>query len=338
MTHDDMQSTAPTALTPRTRRHSRRNVLALAGSVITVGFAGCLTGDATTEHGWQRVDSPTKRALHDVVLSAGGPVAVGESGRVLVRTDGDWETVAESGPGGASNGLVGAAVTNDGERVWMCGDSGAAGYYDVADDELTDRSAPREKTSSWEDVAVVGQTGDERISLINGSGELLVGRNQQGTIQWGEVTKPTDGDSANAIAVDGKAGYLCDTTGSVYRKPAGGRWDSIGIDDVDTDLHDVATLDADTVTVVGDDGTIYLYNGFNWVSLATVETALHAVDRRDGRGAAVGPGGTVIAVDGNEWSAADTSISKTLHGVALGTVEFSDVAVGADGTILENFR
>ncbi|EMA47861.1 hypothetical protein [Halococcus saccharolyticus] len=332
MTHDD--STTP----ERTRRCSRRDVLALAGSVVTVGLAGCLTSSPTATHGWQRVDSPTGKALRDVVLAADGPVAAGESGRVLARTDDDWEIVVESGPGGASNGLTGAAVTNDSERVWMCGDSGAAGFYDVADDELTDRSAPKEKTSSWEDVAVVGQAGGERISLINGSGELLVGRNQQGTIQWGEVTKPTDGDSVNAIATRGAAGYLCDTTGNVSRKRSDGGWRSIGIDDVSTSLHDVATLDPDTVTVVADDGSIFLYNGFNWISVASVENALHAVDRRDGRGTAVGPGGTVVTVDGNEWSVADTSVSKTLHGVALGTVEYSDVAVGADGTILENFQ
>ncbi|EMA49034.1 MULTISPECIES: hypothetical protein [Halococcus] len=332
MTHDD--STTPT----RTRRCSRRSVLAFAGSAVTVGLAGCLTGNSTAAHGWQRVDSPTGKALHDVVFSTEGPVAAGESGRVLARSDDDWETVVESGPGGASNGLTGAAVTNDGERVWVCGDSGAAGYYDVADDELTDRSAPKEKTSSWADVAVVGQAGVERISLINGSGELLVGRNQQGTIQWSEVTKPTDGDSVNAITMRGSTGYLCDTNGNVSRKRSDGGWRSIGIDDVSAGIHDVATLDADTVTAVADDGSIFLYNGFNWISVASVENALHAVDRRDGRGAAVGPGGTVVTVDGNEWSAADTSVSKTLHGVALGTVEYSDVAVGADGTILENFQ
>jgi len=332
MTHDD--TTAPT----RTHRCSRRDMLALAGSVVTVGLAGCLSGNSTATHGWQRVSSPTGKALRDVVFAADGPVAAGESGRVLTRIDDDWGTVVESGPGGASNGLTGAAVTNDGERVWVCGNSGAAGFYDIVDGELTDRSAPKEKTSSWEDVAVVGQAGSERISLINGSGELLVGRNQGGTVQWGEVTKPTDGDSVNAITMRGSTGYLCDTNGNVYRKRSEDGWRSIGIDDVSAGLHDVAMLDPDTVTAVADDGSIFLYNGFNWLSLATVEDALHAVDRREGRGAAVGPGGTVVTVDGNKWSAADTSISKTLHGVALGTVEYSDVAVGADGTILENFQ
>lgn len=82
----------------------------------------------------------------------------------------------------------------------------------------------------------------------------------------------------------------------------------------------------------------FLYNGFNWLSVASAENALHATDRRKGRGAAVGPDGTVLTVDGNEWTASKTPISKTLHDVALGTVEYADVAVGADGTILENFQ
>jgi hypothetical protein len=323
--------------TARDRYCSRRDVLALAGSVVAVGFAGCL-GGSTAKHGWQRVDSPTGKALRSVVVSADGLIAVGESGRVLARTDGDWETVTQNGPSGANNGLTGAAATSDGKRVWVCGDSGAVGQYAVAEDSMTDRSAPKEKTSSWEDVAVTGTAGSERVRLINGSGELLTGRNQGGTIQWGDVTKPTDGDSVNAIAARGNTGSLCDTNGNVYRKASGGQWQSVGIEDVTTSLHDVAMLDTDTVTVVGDDGSVFLYNGFNWLSVASAENALHAVDRRKGRGAAVGPGGTVLTVDGTEWSASDTPVSKTLHGVALGTDEYADVAVGADGTILENVQ
>lgn len=325
------------ATTTRKRRLSRRDVLAFAGSAFAVGFAGCLS-DSTAKHGWQRVDSPTGKALRDVVLSADGPVAVGESGRVLARTDDSWEIVTQNGPDGASNGLTGAAATSDGKRVWLCGDSGAVGQYAVADGSMTGHSAPKQKTSSWEDVAVAGAAGSERVLFINGSGELLVGRNQGGTIQWSNVTKPSGGDSVNAIAVRGATGALCDTDGNVYRKASDGQWQAVGIDDVTTSLHDVAMLDTDTVTVVGDDGSVFLYNGFNWLSVASAENALHAVDRRKGRGVAVGPGGTVLTVDGTEWSNAETSVSKTLHGVALGTVEYADVAVGADGTILENFR
>lgn len=123
--------------------YSRRAALALAGGV-TAGLAGCL-GSSTTGHGWQRVSSPTKKALRGVVFTGRGPVAAGEGGRVLARTDEDWETVVERGPGNASNGLTGAATTGDGERVWVCGDSGAVGRYDVADGKIIDYSAPEGK-------------------------------------------------------------------------------------------------------------------------------------------------------------------------------------------------
>ena len=315
--------------------YSRRAALALAGGV-TVGLAGCL-GGSTTTHGWQRVSSPTKKALRDVVFTGRGPVAAGEGGRVLARTDDDWETVVERGPGNASNGLTGAATTGDGERVWVCGDSGAVGRYDVRSEAIIDHSAPKGKTSSWADVAVVGRAGDERVLLLNGSGELLTGRVSGGSVRWGTVTKPSGGDSADAIAARPRASYLCDSTGSVYRGSANGQWRSVGIDDVSTTLHDVAMLDAETVTVVGDDGSVFVYDGYDWLAVASVGNALHAVDRRGGRGVAVGPGGTVVAADGTEWTESDTPVSTTLHGVALGTVEYADVAVGADGTVLENF-
>ncbi|WP_010612709.1 hypothetical protein [Halococcus hamelinensis] len=318
-----------------THGYSRRAALALAGSV-TVGLAGCL-GDSTTNHGWQRVSSPTKKALRDVVFTSRGPVAAGEGGRVLARTDEDWETVVERGPGNASNGLTGAATTAGGERVWVCGDSGAVGRYDVAEGKITDHSAPKGKTSSWADVAVVGPAGDERVRLLNGSGELLTGRVSGGSVRWGTVTKPSGGDSADAIAARPRASYLCDSTGSVYRRSSNGRWRSVGIDGVSTTLHDVAMLDAETVTVVGDDGSVFVYDGYDWLAVVSAGNALHAVDRRGGRGVAVGPGGTVVAADDTEWTQSETPVSTTLHGVALGTVEYADVAVGVDGTILENF-
>lgn len=323
-------------MTLDTNHCSRREALALAGTAVGIGLAGCL-GSSTTGHGWQRVSSSTNEALHDVVFTTRGPVAVGESGRVVTRTDDDWATVVERGPGNASNGLTGAATTAGGERVWVCGDSGAVGRYDVESEEITDHSAPKEKTSSWEDVAVVGRAGGERVRLLNGSGELLTGRVAEGGVQWGQVTKPSGGDSADAIAARPRASYLCDSTGSVYRGSPNGQWRSVGIDDVSTTLHDVAMLDAETVTVVGDDGSVFVYDGYDWLAVASAETALHAVDRRGGRGVAVGPGGTVLAVDGTEWSTSETPVSTTLHGVALGTIEYADVAVGADGTVLENF-
>lgn len=317
---------------------SRRDALALAASVATTTLAGCSLGGSTVAHGWNRVDSSTGKALHDVVFTTSGPCTVGEAGRVLTRGDSEWETVVKDGPGGAGNGLFGASATADRERVWFAGDSGAVGYYDPANDESTDRSAPKGKTSSWADVAVVGPAGDERVWLINGSGELLTGTVSGGTVEWGDVTKPTaGGTSVNAIAATNSAGYVCDGNGNVARRSSGS-WSDIGIDGESASLHDVAAPGAKTATVVADDGSILRYDGFAWMSLATAENALHAVDRRHGRGLAVGPEGTVFAIEDSEWQRAETDVSTTLHGVALGTIEYADVAVGSGGTILENFQ
>lgn len=325
-------------------RLSRRDVLGLAGSVAAVGLAGCSSGTSSTEHGWRTVDSPTGKALHDVVLSTKGPYAVGEAGRVLTRGEGDWETAVENGPAGASNGLLGASATADSGRVWFAGDSGAAGYYDVSAEEVTDHSAPKGKTSSWADVAVTGSAENERVLLVNSSGELLTGTVNGKTVEWNNVTKPSSGTSVNAIAAGNGSAYVCDGNGNVYHRTAGNGgnggqgWESVGVEGVSASLHDIAAPGAKTATVVSDDGEILRYDGFNWITLATAENALHAVDRRGGRGLAVGPGGTVFEIDGTEWQADDTPVSTTLHGTTLGTVEYTDVAVGADGTILENFQ
>lgn len=316
---------------------SRRDALALVASAATTTFAGCSFGESTVAHGWNRVNSPTEKALHDVVFTTSGPCAVGESGHVLTRGDSEWETVVKDGPGGAGNGLFGASVTADRKRVWFAGDSGAVGYYDPASDESTDRSAPKGKTSSWADVAAVGPAGDERVWLINSSGELLTGTVSDDTVEWSDVMKPTNGTTINAIAATDSTGYVCDGSGNVARRGSNG-WRDIGIDGESASLHDVVAPGAKTTTVVGDDGSILRYDGFAWMSLAEAESALHAVDRRGGRGLAAGPDGTVFAIEDSKWQRAETKLSMTLHGVALGTVEYADVAVGSSGTILENFQ
>lgn len=344
MTHDDTTMIAENQHDSHQDRFSRRDVLGLVGGVAAVGLAGCSSGSSSTEHGWRTVDSSTGKALHDVVLSAKGPYAVGEAGRVLTRGEGDWETVVKNGPAGASNGLLGVSATADGERVWFAGGSGAAGYYDVSAEKMIDHSAPKGKTSSWADVAVVGSAESERVLLVNSSGELLTGTVGGKTVEWNTVTKPSGGTSVNAIAAGKGSAYVCDGNGNVYRRTTGNGgnggqgWESVGVDGVSASLHDIAAPGAKTATVVSDDGEILRYDGFNWITLATAENALHAVDRRGGRGLAVGPGGTVLEIDGTEWQSDDTPVSTTLHATALGTVKYTDVAVGADGTILENFQ
>ncbi|KTG07648.1 hypothetical protein AUR64_02825 [Haloprofundus marisrubri] len=313
---------------------TRRAALA-TGATALVAAAGCL-GGTRLSHGWNEVNAPTDAALYDVVMTLDGPIAVGEGGVVLGRRGSDWQAITENGPGDASNGLVAADVTDDGNAVWFVGDSGAIGRLNVVSGRVTDYSAPNGKTSSWEGLAVDGRAGRESVFAVNGSGELLPGTYGGGTVSWGQVSKPSGGESVAAIDVHRGTGYIADTGGGVYRTARNG-WQTVGIRGAGVSLTDLSVVDKTLVNVTTEEGDIYVYNGHNWLLVTTADSALHAIDRRSGRGLAAGVGGTVLSLESNQWQSQESPTSNTLHGCALGTASYSDVAVGANGVVLELF-
>ncbi len=335
---DESHADRPPAASSRADgRPTRRQFLAAGLVAATGAVAGCNGG--STDHGWIDVNTPTNEGLTDAAMATNGPHAVGEGGLVLTRRGDEWRTVVEDGPSGASNGLNSVDVTDDGRVLWTCGSSGALGRYDVTGGQMTDFTAPNGKTSSWADVAVTGASGDERVYVVNSSGELLPGRYTGTRARWNEVVKPTGGESASAVDVAGSVAYVADTSGGVYRNDASSRagWRTIGVSSTDATFHDVAAVDADLVNAVADDGSIYVYNGYNWLQLHAGEKSLHAVDRDRHRGLAVGTEGTVHAIESNDWRTEETPTERVLRGCALGTASYSDVVVGDEGLVLERF-
>lgn len=310
---------------------TRRAFLAGCGAALGA-LAGCSTG-SEPRRGWVTVDSPTGAALHDVVTTEAGPVAVGEGGTVVHRAGGEaWSTVDDDGPGDAANGLTAVAATDDGGRAWFAGSSGAVGRLDVATGRVRDYSAPGGKTSTWEAVAVVGPARSERVFLANGSGELLVARLNGNEATWEGPTKPTGGN--NVVAMDDADGVVFLASQNAVARRANGRWHRV--DAPGGSITDVAAVSGSVFDAVTDAGTISAYNGHNWLRAATAQRPLAAVDRAGGRGLAVGDGVVRILANGR-WTD-DDGPDASLHGVALGTARFADVAVGPDGTIAERFR
>lgn len=322
----------------RSIRKTRRAFLAITGTVAPFGLAGCLDDGTETDYGWQEVDSPTEKTLYDVVMSAEGPYAVGEDGQVIARNSDQWKIVIEDGPSGASNQLSGAAITDDSRHIWFAGSSGVVGQYDVEREEATDYSAPREKTSSWEDIAVTGQSGKERVYLMNGSGELLTGTKQNNGIKWDDIVKPGNGLNPTAIEFTTENGSICGTNGEVYQIANDTDWTRIGIPDTDVTCNDLQTIEVNTTNVVTDEGSIFIYNGSNWIRLDVSEDSLHAISRDGNRGFTVGTNGVIYELQNGDWEKKNTSTSRTLYGTELGTTDYTDVAVGGNGTILERFR
>jgi photosystem II stability/assembly factor-like uncharacterized protein len=290
------------------------------------------------EPGWTETDTPTDELLLDVVATRNGAYAVGEGGIVLASDGNGWEIALEHGPTADSNSLRGVDATEDGRAIWFAGDSGVLGRDE--DGQLTDHSAPKDQTSTWADVAVTGETGAERIHLVNGSGELLRGEYDGGSVSWGDIEKPGSGSSMSAIAfLDSDRGHICDTNQFVYETTDGGEsYDTIGIEDANAAFTGVAATDS-TVVVAGDNGTVFRYDGAVWTPLQ-VGSALSAIALTDETGLATSDGGAVCELTEDGWEAVETPTDTDLHGVTIGTDDSgrTDVAVGAAGVVIERQR
>lgn len=297
----------------------------------------------TKRHGtWRRVESPTSNALFDVVETTDGPYAVGEEGTVLARDDDGWTVVVEAGPAARSSELRCVAATADGTRIWFAGSSGALGFYDVETGRKYDYTAPEEKTSTWEAIIVAGDANEERVTVANGSGEVLeVTFDDDGRPEYGEETKPGSGSTIPAVESDPDGGYAADTSGNVFAN-TDGEWQRIGIDGAETNFADVRST-GDRLLVAAEDGIVYRHDRAreNWTPLSVGEKSVYALDtivdeRGEERTVAVGESGAIYEHQPKRgWQRVESPVDDSLLGVALGHV---DVAVGDGGLIIERTR
>lgn len=292
--------------------------------------------DGTTggRDGWTVVETPTDDPLFEVVATVAGPCAVGTDGTVLVREDGTWTVAVPDGPATQQNTLTCAAATADRERVWFAGSSGALGCYDVATGRKCDYSAPLEKTSTWEAVAVAGDRGAERLRVANGSGEVLgVSTDDHGCPSWHDVVEPGGGSSISALDADDGRFYAVDTSGNVFEECEDG-WRTIGVRNAQVDFLDLDATDG-RLLVAGDDGRAFRYDRTceNWTPVVAGGGTLLGIDRAD-RVLAVGDGGRAFERTGDAgWTEHPVPADGDLHAVADGDPV---VAVGDGGTILEH--
>lgn len=342
------------------RRFTRRAFAALGSAF---ALAGCLgdggdtSADATpmgestpvddeqvadrATGNWHRADSPTQRALYDVVVSRAGVFAVGEDGILVGRCHGMWARVDDSNSlEVVGNTLYDAATPDDGSNVWFCGESGAIGVYEPKEQELLDYSAPGEKTTTWETIAVGGTRGNEEILVGNGSGELLRGTRDGRNVDWQDVRKPAGGSTLVDVEFPtANVGFLADSAGGLYRTTTTGRgWNKVGVRGAEHALHSVGAADETTVYVGADAGAVYRYNGTTWTETGAGGAGVHGldvVDRETGL-AATAAGGVYSLTDGR-WEQVGGFDGTPLHSVVYGNEATPHVAVGANGTIVERF-
>ena len=313
-------------------RLTRRSTLQLAGASLAAATVPAAASAATSDDGWTAVETPIDSTLHDVAYTATNAHAVAEGGTVLERTDDGWEIVLQGGPTGNGNDLYGVDVTDDGERLWIVGASGAIGEYDVVTGNLVDRSAPNDHTANFNDVAVTGPAGDADVYVADDSGAIHYSfdNGEEGT--W-EYEVPGSGSGLKAIEFhDARAGHAIDTNGRVFATDDGVTWNPIGIEDADVTFYGLDSDAAADVTVSGGNASIFAYDGSQWVPESLGDADLFDVETDGDEGYTVGSGGVIFEQTGGEWSLNQTPVGENLKAVTTGAV---DIAVGSSATVLE---
>lgn len=309
---------------------TRRGVTKAVGAAAVGGlFAGTASADSLE---LTSVESPTASTLYDVEHTAEGAYAVGAGGVVLERTVTGWQKVIDGGPTGNGNSLFGSDVTDDGKRLWFVGASGAIGEYDVKTGDLTDHSSPMDVTNNFNDVSVTGDADEANVYVAGDSGKMYYSFENGASETW-EYATPGSGSAINAVDFFGaREGHIVDGNQTVFYTEDGATWDKLGIANANHNFYGVDSDGFDDVWVSGGGGTIYHWNGSEWVRSDTGDGSLRDIEVTDGEGATVGGGGEYFQLGNSLWSVLSTPTGENLKAVARGT---PTIAVGASGTILE---
>jgi len=302
------------------------------GGAVAAGTLLGSVGSAAAADGWAAVETPTDRDLHAVEYTSNGAYAVGGGGDVLHRTAKGWTRVVDGGATGNGNPLYGAGVTDDGDRLWFVGGSGAIGEYDVTTGTLYDHSAPNDVTNNFNDVAVQGQAGSANVYIAGDSGKIYRSFENGETGTWSNTT-PGSGSEINAIDFHGpRSGHAVDGNQTVFTTDDGSTYDRIGIANANFNLYGVDSDVPDEVYVSAGGATVYDWNGSQWTTTDLGDASLVDVEIEDGDGYAVGGGGKVFDLTDGKWAQDDTPTGANLNGVVRGPV---DIAVGASGVVIE---
>ncbi|GAB7093781.1 hypothetical protein JCM30237_09330 [Halolamina litorea] len=305
---------------------------------------------------WQTVETPARNTLYGVTVFGSGAVAVGESGVVFGRPNGEgWQPIIEHGPAGNSRTLAAVAATGEGARVWFAGESGAVGTYDVAGAVKRDFSNVDGIDADWQAVAVTGAANEETVYLATDEGAVLRLSIVDRSLEVGEFVRPP-------TLATGLAGLEALDDGRLVVLSRGGRlfvtedreqWTTVQFQPdefVDVAAQSAAGnqksatsgdvgADGEAITAIRAPGEGYRYADGDSFSFPFGQPTLTAVSAAVGRTVAVGTGGGVYRRAPDGWVTVTTDNDRTLRDVAAVPAGDEggarDVAVGAAGTILE---
>ena len=314
---------------------NRRTAIKAAG---TAFVSATLAGRAAAEAEWRTEETPTDGSLYDVAYAGGdastdgNAYAVGQEGVILERTERGWEKVADGGVTGDGRNLLSVDVTDDGERLWFAGASGAIGEYDVATGNINDRGEPQDNTNNFKSIAVTGESGEANVYAADGSGSISYSFNNGRSGTYDSAAPGQGGGFPGIDFYDDRSGHVLNTNASVFETDDGTTYVRIGIPDTDNSLYGIDSDGSDDVWAVGGGGSVWRYNGA-WRRTNIGNLSLRDIEIEDESGYTVGESGRVFEYAAGSWNEDTTDTGQNLKGLALGS---PNVAVGASGIAIVN--
>jgi photosystem II stability/assembly factor-like uncharacterized protein len=315
--------------------------LSSSQTVTTKTVSGGGGGGGGSSQSWtSAATTGTDNTINDVAVTSAGAYAVADGGILLKRTgDEEWKKVLQNGPSSNGNNLLGIAVTDDGEHLWLVGASGRIGEWEVTTGSLVeDHSAPNSVTNDFAAVTVTGDSEAADVQIADKSGKVLYSTDDGGS--WTQVT-PGSGSALRAIdTYASQKGHLVDANQSVFKTTdGGGTWNKTGIMNANVTFYGIDSDATDDVWVAAGNGVVYRWDGSTWSDNSIGQSDLKDLEVAgdDNSGYAVGGSGTVFAYDGS-WTSQSTPTTENLNAVVLKTTDVPAtpaIAVGAGGTILE---
>ncbi|MBT9558859.1 MAG: hypothetical protein IV100_22705 [Myxococcales bacterium] len=264
--------------------------------------------------------------IRDVfATSAQFSVAVGTKGTILVSTGGAWS--AQVSNDALERDLYAVFGTSD-TNVFAVGDGGIVIRYDGEKWTVMPTEGPLYSIADFRGLS--GHTvGEAQYAFAVGAG---------GAIQRFDGSEWRDARSGPDLALEAVAVRSATDALAVGEQGLALRWkDGIGWSSLapfsSHDLHGVAATEEGYV-IVGDTGLLGTVDASSKVTLVdtATESALRAVAWKDGKGLAVGTGGTALWIDAGT-SAEATGVVARLEGVTfLG--DGAALVVGDAGTVL----
>lgn len=306
-----------------------------------------MASTAVAQQEWASVSSPTGNTIYSVEHTAHGLTACGYGGEIHHRRKGKWKTEIKRGPSKNSKTLTAAATTDDGERFWVVGNSGAVGEYHLSYKNIYDHSNPLGISSEFTSVSVAGDVGNEHVYIGTSSGQVIIGeRNADGEFDW---SRTDTGSGYTVTTVDfslsSDDGFVATNNGGVYRTQDGGQtWARLGVEEAQNGYTAMLVEPGDPVQVYvgGGGGRIWRLDcDCNvWTPTEADTKRVYALEANSQQERYLGAGGSgrsyELAEDGAGWYVTETPTGNTLYGAASADDESGiDVLVGGSGTILE---